>query len=438
MPYNTSTMYLKYIFSPFVLNNKKIFFNHKGFSLIELIISVGAISVFAIMVQSMLVLGHAFIKSQQNFFDSVTISATIKKHMCVSNSVFKSINLDESRSYSINPVNPIDKKDKDGNDYTVYERKYEILNNTQPTTNIPIVALNIEGAISETSTFQLFNTQNITEVIKNSPYGAGPPDNPTYYKIYQDSHTTAKFNIGTDGTSIASGHIFTSRCIRNHLESIYDKHPSGSTFTFDPDAQKQSAIHILENLEYRPYYFPRTATEKRSVECCQDGANRAATCKKIGDEGENWVPRIYVIHFDPIDPENLGSYSPYPNSPDEPTPILGKITHIQELPEMQELNNIWGMGFMLSMDPHKYDEELDQTAFQIDIMILKNICSSSVSHIQRCADLSLGVEIATQELTGMTKGDDAPKMKDFIIPDVSNCSGYSRGVGQQSLISIQN
>ena len=82
-------------------------------------------------------------------------------------------------------------------------------------------------------------------------------------------------------------------------------------------------------------------------------------------------------------------------------PFSGEIASIQELPEIQDLNNIWGMGFILSVDSNNYNASFTQSAFQLDTMVLKNSCSTSVGSVQKCADLSLGVNIATQSLTGI-------------------------------------
>ena len=98
---------------------------------------------------------------------------------------------------------------------------------------------------------------------------------------------------------------------------------------------------------------------------------------------------------------------------------------------MHDLNNIWGMGFMLSMEEKN---TLSQSVFQLDTMFLKNACATSVTNIQRCQDISLGTDLSTKSLMGMETG--VRNMIDYIIPDVSSCGGYSSGVDTTSLISL--
>ena len=413
-------MCLKNLLTLFSSRDKKAFsINRKGYSFIELIISVGALSVFAILVHSMLLLGHTFLTVQKNLFTSFQISQMIKQKMCVNNSSFKSINLNENTSYG-KIVTTLTKQDGDGNDYTVHQRDYRKLGTT---VNNPILVLDILDVRNEDSSFNFNSSTTITQIIDdstNTNIVRDSNNNPSHYRVYQDSHTIVKLNFNsitiTQAGGFISGYIFASRCVQNTSNAFYSN--SGVTSTFNPDAQKKSAIHILENLKYKPYYFPSTEQSTTEIMCCTDG-ELISTCQEIN----KWVPRIYVIH---LVPGNIY------NDPSGINPFTGEIASIQELPEIQDLNNIWGMGFILSIDSNNYNAQFTQSAFQLDTMVLKNNCSTSLGSIQKCVDLSLGVDIDTKSLTDI----DSIKMIDFIVSDVSSCAGYSSGVDTTSLINL--
>ena len=217
-----------------------------------------------------------------------------------------------------------------------------------------------------------------------------------------------------------SGYIFASRCVQNTSSSIHES--GGQRFTFNPKALKKSAFYILSELDYKPYYFPITESGNYQVKCCTDGEDESSCVAA----NAGWVPRIYVIHLEPID-----SVSATPSIPASDYGFSGNVSYIQELPEMHDLNNIWGMGFMLSMEEKN---TLSQSVFQLDTMFLKNACATSVTNIQRCQDISLGTDLSTKSLMGMETG--VRNMIDYIIPDVSSCAGYSSGVDTTSLISL--
>ena len=417
-------MGLKNLLTFFSSGYKKAFsINRKGYSFIEIIISAGALSVFAILVHSMLLLGHSFLTVQKNLFTSFQISQMIKQKMCVNNSSFKSINLNEYTSYG-KTVTTSTKTDRHGNPYTVHQRDYAKLG-TGTGTNHPILALDISGVRSESSSFDFNNPlETITQIVDDSTnlnVVRDSSNNPTHYKIYQDSHTIVKLNFNpntiTTSGGFISGYIFASRCVQNTDDAFYSS--SGVTFTFNPAAPKKSAVHILGSLRHKPYYFPSTEQSAKEVMCCTEG-DAISTCSDISE----WVPRIYVIHIAP-------NSNPY-NDPSGVKPFLGEIAAIQELPEIQDLNNTWGMGFILSIDANSYNAKFTQSAFQLDTMVLKNSCSTSVGGIQKCPELSLGVDIKTQSLIDI----DSTKMIDFIVSDVSSCAGYSSGVDTTSLINL--
>ena len=426
---------------------KNILLRQKGFSLLELIISAGALGLFAILVQSMLVLGHSFTRSQQNLFDFLQVSRMIKQRMCMSNTAFKNINLNIDMSYKKDDEGEHEDPNDPDSPIIGHSRTYEKLTpSVPPLLDTPIMGLRISD-INSTESFEytdghIESTISVDDIIlQNSQYvvknvdgdgdGNGdidpsvPVDAIVYYKIYQDSHTIVKLNFSSSSITTLggfdSGYIFASRCVKNESTYLITAN-DGYRYTFKPDALKESALYILSKMDYKPYYFPSSMkSTKYEVQCCKDGTLlgtqltiSSADCKSAREE---WVPRIYVIHLEPRTGAGVSKYG-----------FSGKVAHIQELPEIQDLNSIWGMGFMLSMEKKV---TLSQSAFQLDTMFLKNTCSTSVVDVQKCRNLSLGTNPKDQSLHGIAR-----KMINYIIPDVSSCAGYSTGVDGTALIGL--
>ena len=409
-------------FSFFIKQYKKyILLNHKGFSLLELIISAGALGFFAILVQSMLVLGHSFTKSQQNLFESFSTVRMVKQNICMINSSFNNVNILNEQSYSREeeicgggPCQQVPDPNNPGNTMPliIHSRKYKRLPDSAlaPNNPKPLMGIHIDGL----SNADVSNAG--LSVSSNIQLEGG---NPLYYKVFQDSHTVVRLNINmTSGgvvSELLSGYIFASRCIENDPGSIKGK----TTFNADSTKKRQAAMHILEKLTYRPFYFP--SSEKGTtdvIKCCTEATaedEEPKDCKPINE----WIPRIYVIHLSPVTPTP-------PKEPDDGFAVT--VEHIQEFPELQDLNSFWSIGFVLSMDNKTV---LSQSAFQLDTLILKNTCSTSATSIQKCPNLTLGTDLKTTKLMGMEK-----TMDNFIIPDISSCSGYSSGVDTTGVIKL--
>ena len=376
--------------------------NIKGFSLMELLVSAGAFAVLALLLQNVLLLGHSFQLSQRNLLDSFQISQMIKQKLCVVNSSFKSINIERQNSYSrIEDFNqpkghpPDTSKDAvPGSDYRSYKK-------------IPLSSLQNKAFLR----LELDQEANKAE--------------DQYKDIYQDSHTVVTLNSNaetlaepvTDKKSahFLSGYVFASRCVSRESSSV-KMGENGYKATFDPDNLKVAAKEIL-NESYRPYYFPNyEGREGEEILCCEDGTKPEACKSAIQDR----VPRIYVIHI--VRSVTLSLES------DDPA-FAGNITGIQEMPEMQEMDTMWGAGFMLSMNSRHV---FSSSSFKIDIMILKNTCPTSLGYIQNCVPLSFNANPARQELKSL-EGRGLNMLK-FIVADVSSCSGYSSTVDTTSAI----
>ena len=82
--------------------------NQKGFSLLEIVVSAGALGFFILLIQSMLLLANSFMHSQHNLADAFQTTQFIKKNMCVSNSRFINISLKQESSYTKKDTNCLD------------------------------------------------------------------------------------------------------------------------------------------------------------------------------------------------------------------------------------------------------------------------------------------------------------------------------------------
>ena len=406
-----------------------MFLNQKGFSLIEIVVSIGAFGLFALLVQGMLILGHSFTKSQQNLFDSLQTIATIKQNICVTNLAFKNINLKYNQSYVRNETNCLIsntcecKKDTDGAcekdaqgkviPVVTYSREYLKLSSASSPS--PLLELNIGGIEKEPAVAPAMETQ-VKALVEGGKINGKPVQ---YYKVHQDSHTMIKLNFDIQTAvgqrDVYSGYIFASRCVSNQ-DPVQYKKGGMSIATFYPASLKKSVLYILNGLEYKPYYFPDIASggDETTIQCCKNGENKS-TCESAV---QKWIPRIYVIHLAPMPKESTSLKSKKPGM---------QVETIQELPEIQDLDTIWGAGFMVSMNKK---DILSQTRFHLDIMFLRNTCSTSALNVQKCRPLSLGVNPAHQRLSETSE----ISMRDLIHPDISSCSGHSSGVDTTSVI----
>ncbi|MDE0118815.1 MAG: hypothetical protein OXM55_02260 [Bdellovibrionales bacterium] len=401
----------------------------------ELILSAGALGFFAILVQSMLLLGHSFTKSQQNLFESFSTARMLKQNICILNSSFNNINIASERSYSreeklctdgtvascaqIPNPNPPPATIPD----RVHSRKYIQLDTIDPKA---LIRIDIAGLTIEPSLLTRARAGN------NIQEDAG--SNPVFYKVFQDSHTLARLNInmasGGGVNNLLSGYIFASRCVENDSGSVHN-----NKATFNPDSNKkaQSAIQILEESR-RPFYFPSSEQGQNEViKCCQglDSNKEPTNCESALDK---WLPRIYVIHILPSTstatptpvPTPVTPVTPATSPPDEG--LLATVAHIQEFPELQDINTFWGIGFVLSMDNKTI---FSQSAFQLDTLIIKNTCSTSTSNIQNCPEMTVGDDPKVKKLIGVKK-----TMDHFLTANISSCSGYSSGVDTTGLIKF--
>ena len=248
-------------------------------------------------------------------------------------------------------------------------------------------------------------------------------------KVLQDSHTLVVLKSDSQTLSqerepdksahFSSGYIFASRCVDVEADALKKSSQSGHKATFDLDNIESSAKTILEK-EKRPYYFPVSTSGQESVFCCENPEN-TEDCKKEDKSAiRKYTPRIYVIHLTKSEEPILD-----PNGP----VFAGRVTAVQELPEWQDMDTVWGAGFMLSMSQkHRFSG----VAFNLDIITLKNTCATSLGHIKNCATLSPSSNPYSQKLIGL--GGSNMTMGQFIIPAVSSCSGYSYSVDTGSTI----
>ena len=358
---------------------------NKGFSLVEVMVSAGAFAVFAILIQNVLLLAHSFQISQRNLLDTFQINQMIKQKVCIANSSFTNRNIKWNLSYT--------------------------------KLNKPL------GGTTENNGENIAPSIHATEYTTLSEFSSAPLLKLEDKDVLQDSHTLVVVNSNhqtlqkpANGKSadFLSGYVFASRCVPVSTDSI--KTANGHKATFNSQDLKASAKEILEQ-EHRPYYFAKSTQRAKdeSVLCCKDGSDQDQCKSAI----QHYAPRIYVIHFVRSEIDLTSSQAIF----------AGHISAIQELPELQDMDNMWGAGFMLSMNQRQL---LSQSVFNLDIMVLKNTCSTSLGHIKNCATLSLAINPFKQDLIG-NEGSDL-NMGQFITADISSCSGYASGVDTGSAI----
>ncbi len=385
----------------------------QGFSIIETLIALGAFGLLAVLMQSVLIMGHSFQISQQRLMDITQTTQLLKQVICQTNASFKNINMNVAQTYTIK---------------TGAERGYK---SNSSISHKPFLLLNMDGVQSEDvgapikdqlqkiiskqkriDPKQDFSTLRILEMkLKSS--------DPLYYKVLQDSHTIIKINVRDEmftSKAIVSGYIFASRCTENDANALTNEEALGEK------ALKRSALYILEQ-PVRPYYFPG---EKSSLIRCYE--------KKPGEENpakgtlqENWVPRIYVIHLNSIDMD-LSSHPPH----DEKTSgvFIAEPVYIQQEPEWHSINNIWGAGFIVTTNTKLHPNQ--SAAFKLEIFFLRNSCMTSPMHLAHCPHLKIGMDLSKTPIASAGNR----MMKDFIYSDISSCAGYSSALGTSTLIGL--
>ena len=413
-------MFLKSKFFKGIEKKQILLFQKDGFSLVETAISIAALGFFALLVQSMLLLGHSFVESQKNFFESAQITSVVKQQLCFKNSSFKITDLEFEKSYSIIEENrELTPEEEEAGILPIVDRKYKKL----------------ENIISGTDLFT--DQTGLVKLQLSAPLEIDGVTHTDYYEVLQDSHTIVTLKM--DMANLLEGgfreaYIFASRCVENKASTRYTK-DDGEVTTFNPDQLEQSSISILAK-DIRPYYFPKPlragSLETSLIKCCEDGT-KEETCSSTH------IPRIYIIY---LKPPSSGLLPPTTSSTSEITsdipPLLveegtfiANIEHVQEFPEMQDIQNIWGAGFVTSMNSNIVSS---QTGFRIEIMMIKNTCVSSSVHFQKCPLLSLGEN--PNNLYLKNSAEETLKMSHFMKVDVSSCSGFSSGVDTSALIQL--
>ncbi len=401
----------------------------KGFSLIEILVSLGAFGVFIILVQSVLVMGHSFQFSHTHFMDAIHSTRMIKSIVCQGHNSFKSTGMDLNKTYYL----------KQG---VKNERIYTKLASAflKPSSAFLFVDIgnmqNAKGIVKSQVAVKIaeeLKTGDVTRFLRKRAMEFKAPDfkTPLYYKIYQDSHTVYKLRISKNSLP-QSGYLFAARCVKNHPSRLIKGDKNTLPATFDSKAKESSLVYIL-NQDVRPYYFP---TKKKPVKCCKYNEYDTTAC--AGGVKKSYIPRFYIIHFD-IDHSNRNLVLPSMHKAHMKQAFLIKIAHIQEEPEWQNLNTIYGAGFVLTLKENNYHSH-QSNSFRLDMMFLKNNCKTSPTRFAFCPDLVFGTDPRTQAVSiyedNKNLGGASYTMSDLIYPDVSSCSGYSSGVGSSSLIHL--
>ena len=383
-----------------------------GFSLIETLIALGAFGLLAVLMQSVLIMGHSFQISQQRLMDITQTTQLLKQVICQTNASFKNINMRVNQTYTIKTTDEGKREYKSNS--SISHKPFLLLdmNEVQKSERAdPPIESEANKFISDQKRIDKKNAfSTLRDIDFKSP---NPLSDPLYYKVLQDSHTIIKINIRDEMfTSKAkiSGYIFTSRCTENTDNALTAEKALGEK------ALKKSALYILEQ-PVRPYYVPGETTPLIG---CYEGAPAKGNKPK-----KDWVPRIYVIH---LNSKDISLLPPH----DEKTSgvFIAEPVYIQQEPEWHSINNIWGAGFIVTTNAKLHPNQ--SAAFKLEIFFLRNSCMTSPMHLAHCPHLKIGMNLS--EIPIASAGN--RMMKDFIYSDISSCAGYSSALGTSTLIGL--
>ena len=243
-----------------------------------------------------------------------------------------------------------------------------------------------------------------------------------------------------------TGYIFASRCVPNKTESLIE---SGQP--------KRSALWVLEELNFRPYYFPRDTTGKglayessdasSEIKCCEscdpltpncELNSNSSDCESIytGNGGDGWLLKTYTIliqnkyegptHLEDSNRPECAEADPTDDS------FIAEIVSTQENPSKGEENLIWGSGFLLTFLKSEIDGA--SAPFYLDLLFLKNTCESNAAYKSHCKHLAVGIKPDSQAIT--ETGGVFKNMSEFLQLNVSKCSNYATGMDSTSIIEL--
>ena len=426
---------------------KKATFNHKGFSLLEIMVSAATMAFLAVVFQSVLVTANSFNISQKNYKDVHRVNKFVQNSLCFSSETFKPhLGIDTSKIYkmkiqSVTVGGTLTKK-----------RKYSIPD-FEGADDIPLIGLKVNNVQSVSGHLNQGSADET--LIKGAVHppdtkgicfdGEGVPNR--FLPVLQDSHTLIKLNVNTSSTSssglVESGYVVASRCVENKKTSLY-KEPSSDFYraTFDIVQEKATAVYIL-NLPYRPFYFPNKDTGDDyhdKVQCCMAGSTPTG-CQKVasGTSGDTtYVPRIYYIYFDatPFEPDattypdghqcltSTGAKFSETVAGKKSPRYFGEIVSVSELPELQESHLNWGAGFIFTTEGRKH--AMNNILYTLDTLFIKNRCATSPGFASQCPTLRFGENPGAVTFEGLSG--DKLKTKDFLEYEVSGCFNQGSGI----------
>ena len=390
--------------------------NAQGFSLIEVVIALGAFGLLAVLMQSVLIMGHSFQISQQRIMDMTQAAQMLKQTICQANTSFKQVNMNIPRTYTIQ-TNTNEAREYISNDISI--------NSSVPFLILDMTNLEHAGKPIESDVNHIIKEQQAIDPSLEFSNNRQLESNKStlYYKVFQDSHTIVKINIHDEAFMTkkqVNAYIFAARCVENDEKSVlHTKDGLGEK------AVKKTALYILEQ-KVRPYYFPPSLLNKKPSVLCYSG-----NPNKGGKEKKDWLPRIYIIHIvSSVNPEYwISNNLPASHHEHIQGVFIAEPKYIQQEPQWHEINNIWGASFIISTNTSL---QLNQSiAFKLELFFLKNNCITSAARSANCPYLKIGTDLSKLKIPMSSY-----YMQDFIYTDVSMCSGYSSTLGSSTLIGL--
>lgn len=385
--------------------------DRQGFSLVEVLVTLGFFGVVMLLFQTLVIMGGSFTKTTENRVQFNQITAEMKSHVCINSASFKLVGLHADKTFKFIPctLSPCTPGTND--------EEYQPLGSSDNRVSSPVMTVSLSGLGTESNLATAQNTivqdtlnnysGNLDQYTDFSVDGSPPAE--TGVRVNQDSHTFTKFDItANDPTNLMSadkikGRIFISRCVeRGTSATVYRK--SGYSTTIDMDSPLSTLVYLL-NLQRRPFYFPNAAGADR-VQCC-DTSSSPSSVTVAGSECNNsddYNPITYVVHFKGRSPIAGVSSS---------NVFSAEMTYIHEYPAMSEMSTIYGSGFLFTLD----EQQQEPQKFFLDLLVLKNSCNTNFGRTNACASISLETDVTAFQVNNNQN------LSDVIFPSVASCTG---------------
>ena len=388
----------------------------QGFSLVEVLVTMGFFGVIMLLFQTVVIMGESFKKKTENRVQFSQITADLKAHVCTNSASFKLVGLNAYKAFKL--CNSTSTPTCTPEEYQTLALNPLDGRVSDPAMTISLSGLGTEGNLAGSQNTIVQDTLSNYSTPGQQQYTGFSDDGSTEtgVRVHQDSHTFTKFDVTANNANVMSagditGKIFISRCIeRGGSATVYRK--SGYSTTIDMDSPMSTLVYLL-NIQHRPFYFPNAAAADR-VKCCDTAS--ASSISAAGSEctsiittpplpSGNYNPITYIVHFK--------NTSTIPGAATSSNVFNAEMTYIHEYPALSEMSIIYGSGFLFTLD----EQQKEPQKFFLDMIVLKNSCNINFAQTNICGSISLDTDPnAPINNSGQT-------LNAVIVPTVNSCTG---------------